>query len=170
MKRLPWLLLLVVLPTLAQQSGVWRWVDEQGVTHFSDRPRPEAEQVEVKPANIFQAPRIAENRGSRQVAGGADDGPLYTLVKVVTPEDQSVVWGLQTEVVVEVETEPTLDIGAGHRLRILLNDVEQTGSTVSNFTRGSQYIRAVVEDLEGRVLGTSDPIEIFVRAATTLPN
>lgn len=169
MRTLPWLLLLLVLPTLAQPSGVWRWVDEHGVTHFSDRPRPEAEQVEVQPANIFQAPRIVEDRGSRQGTVRAESGPLYTLVKVVTPEDQSVVWGLQTEVVVEVETEPKLDIGAGHRLRILLNDVEQTGSTVSNFTRGSQRIRAVVKDLDGRVLGTSDPVEIFVRQATVRP-
>ena len=40
--RLAWLLLCLALPLQAGQT-VYRWVDAQGVVHYSDQPQPGGE-------------------------------------------------------------------------------------------------------------------------------
>ncbi len=50
MIRRGWILLLL-LPCLATAQGLYRWTDEQGRVHFSDRPRegdPAVEELQIK--------------------------------------------------------------------------------------------------------------------------
>ena len=50
MIRTGWMLLLL-LPCLATAQGLYRWTDEQGRVHFSDRPRegdPAVEELQIK--------------------------------------------------------------------------------------------------------------------------
>lgn len=50
MTRTGWILLLL-LPCLASAQGLYRWTDEQGRVHFSDRPREgdaAVEEVQIK--------------------------------------------------------------------------------------------------------------------------
>lgn len=51
MRRCPLVLLLALLAGPAQ-AEIYRWVDEQGRTHFSQRPQPGSERVVVKPQVI----------------------------------------------------------------------------------------------------------------------
>jgi len=48
MAFVPVLLILLCLPAAAS-GQIYRWVDEQGQVHFEARPRPGAEQIEVRP-------------------------------------------------------------------------------------------------------------------------
>jgi hypothetical protein len=53
MMRAVALAMLLVLPLLAAGQAMYKWVDERGVTHFSDDPPPDgkgATKMEVKPA------------------------------------------------------------------------------------------------------------------------
>jgi len=55
-------LLLFFLLSNAAAQGVYRWVDENGVTHFGDSPRsPQAEVIEVKELSKTGSPSSAEN-------------------------------------------------------------------------------------------------------------
>src|SRR5215207_5500773 len=40
----------------ASASDVWKWVDDKGVTHYSDQPVPGATKIEVRAGNIAQGP------------------------------------------------------------------------------------------------------------------
>ena len=51
----PVLLLLVLLPLFAAAEGMYKWVDEKGVTHYSESPPPDdakgkkATKIDIKP-------------------------------------------------------------------------------------------------------------------------
>jgi hypothetical protein len=53
-------LALLLLPCLAGAQSIYKWVDERGVTHFSENPPPDgkaATKVEVKPTTGPEKPR-----------------------------------------------------------------------------------------------------------------
>jgi hypothetical protein len=53
------ILALLLLPGLAAAQAIYKWVDERGVTHFSESPPPDgkATKVEVKPPTGPEKPR-----------------------------------------------------------------------------------------------------------------
>jgi len=61
MRGLP-LLALVLLPLCASAEGLYKWVDEKGVTHYSESPPPDsskakkATKVEIRSQGPAQAP------------------------------------------------------------------------------------------------------------------
>ena len=64
MIRSGWILLLLLLPCLATAQGLYRWTDEQGRVHFSDRPREgnnDAEELQVK-----QQPLLGQDDAVKQ--------------------------------------------------------------------------------------------------------
>lgn len=97
--------LLAVCVPLAAQDVAYRWVDEEGVTHFSDRPPPEAVRPEVLEIPDYKPPEgpvfsyvamlerlealereVAENRQSRQPSQGpVVIQPVHTVERVATP-------------------------------------------------------------------------------------
>ena len=48
---------IVLAPALASTT-VYRWVDEQGIVHFSDQPHPGAQKMRVEDAPTFKAPPV----------------------------------------------------------------------------------------------------------------
>ncbi|MHB0817353.1 DUF4124 domain-containing protein [Stutzerimonas stutzeri] len=57
------LLLVLFLPSLTM-AQIYRWVDSQGNVHFEARPRPGAEQVEVRP-QVIERDEATRNREAR---------------------------------------------------------------------------------------------------------
>lgn len=56
-------------PALADAPGsatVYRWVDSQGVVHYSDRPQPSAERLRIPPAQTFHDLPAAVRRARGQ--------------------------------------------------------------------------------------------------------
>ena len=45
--------------TVATAATVYKWVDENGVTHFSDQPHENAQKVELKAPQTFTAPKTS---------------------------------------------------------------------------------------------------------------
>ena len=63
MNRKEWILLML-LPCLASAQGLYRWTDEQGRVHFSDRPREGDATVEEM--QIKQQPLIGQDEAVQE--------------------------------------------------------------------------------------------------------
>lgn len=48
--------LLAALTSQPSRAEIYKWVDKDGVTHYSDRPAPGATEITVAPAQTYQAP------------------------------------------------------------------------------------------------------------------
>jgi hypothetical protein len=58
MRGLP-LLLLLTLSASASSATIYKWVDANGVTHFSDQPNPKAEKLTISGAQTYGAQAAA---------------------------------------------------------------------------------------------------------------
>jgi hypothetical protein len=58
MRGLPLLLILGVCAS-ASSATVYKWVDDNGVTHFSDQPNPKAEKLQISGAQTYQSQSAA---------------------------------------------------------------------------------------------------------------
>ena len=47
-------LTLWLLSGVAMAATVYKWVDAQGVTHYSDQPHPQAQEINVQPQNLVR--------------------------------------------------------------------------------------------------------------------
>jgi len=170
--RWMWMALLL---TLALQSAsakeMWRWVDERGVVHFSDRPQPGAERVELAPAQSYTPPPVttADDRDAGPETPRQDTGS-YSQLAIVSPEEGEMLWNIRGELSVRLRMEPALR--EGHRLQVYLDeqrveDVPQaTQFTLNEVYRGEHRLRASIEDERGRELVSSGTVVFYVQQAS----
>lgn len=152
-------------PALAQE--VYRWVDENGVVHYSDRPIEGAEQVDMAPLQTYtdRTPRGPSSFYPDQPA----TAPLfeYSALNFVTPEPGGAVWATGGILTVVVELRPALRAVDRVQLEVdgMLVNSAPAGSNeieVTGLNRGPHTLRAIVVDPQGRQLVVSEPIEFNV--------
>lgn len=173
------LLLLVCLlgGAAAGATEVYRWVDSDGVVHYSDRPQEGAERVQLPRAQTFSAPpvqtrsRAAAGDGEQESDGAAATG--YQQLEIVTPGQEEVLWNIGGQLEVSMRLEPSLQ--TGDRVSLYLDDqaVEVArGSLQAQLTdvnRGVHVLRAEVRNQAGKVLIKSQP-RTFVVQHTSIQN
>lgn len=167
-----WILIVLLgfYATAATASEMWRWVDERGVVHFSDRPHPGAERVDLQPAQTFTAPVIPERAPAEATAAEEPRRPAasYSRLSIVAPAAGETLWNIGGELGVQLAMEPQL--GSGHQLRMFLNgepvDGVPQGPTqfnISNVFRGENTLRASIVDAQGRELAASGAVVFYVQ-------
>lgn len=173
-------LCLVLFPAVAQGTKTYRWVDENGVVHFSDSPRPgvsdpEADVIEIPRANVVRSrtPRTAAPAAAPQPADNRDDDTQsessgYRSLRIVSPGNGDTLWNIGGRLEVSVQTEPRLR--ANHGIVIIMDGklatptpVAGTTASLSEVWRGEHRISAIVRGADGRDLITSAPITIYVQ-------
>ena len=85
------LLILLVFTTVTASAQVYRRIGPDGQVYFSDRPGPDAEQVNITPAPAVRLPPVsgqADSAGqpeSGDTEPEGDTAPLYTEFTIVSP-------------------------------------------------------------------------------------
>lgn len=173
--RWMWIVLLLVMSAGAVASEMWRWVDANGIVHYSDRPHPGAERVELGSVQSFTAPVIPPSRREEPQQEG-EPAPLYSRLSIVSPSEGETLWNIGGELNVQIAVEPRL--ASGHQLRIFLDDsqVEGVPQGATQFTlgevfRGERRLRASIVDARGRELVSSETITFYIQQTSVLnPN
>jgi hypothetical protein len=153
----------------AASQEIYRWVDRDGVVHYSDSPdSPDAKLIDVIEPNAYEAEDAARAAG----AGGGSFEPeelpeiaSYDSLSIVAPEPDQVFFGADAVVNVQAELEGTL--GSGHSVVFILNGVHKPSSGLSTsyagLARGSYSLRASILDSDGNAVITSPQVEFHVR-------
>jgi Domain of unknown function (DUF4124) len=146
--------MLVVLS--AGAAEMWRWKDADGVMHYSDRPVPGAERIDVRSSQKSTGeftPNAPEPVAPLETAA-----TRYTRCAVASPVNDQVFNAVRT-VAVSLAIEPGLS--SDHQLQVILNGSPYTGwpkdalsHTLENMNRGSYTLSARVLDENGRALCT----------------
>jgi hypothetical protein len=159
-------------------ATAWTWVDAQGRRHFSDRPVPGAEQIELAGAQGFSRPSVSTPRPAAATPAAQAQTPAgrpYSVFNVVAPSQQQTLWNIEGTLNVQVELEPSLQ--AGHRLDVFLDGQRVAINATSNqFTvpevfRGLHTMQAVVVDTNGTEVLRSLAVTFMVQQTSLLnPN
>ncbi len=173
-------LLLVPLlssPTLPA-SEIYKWVDPQGVTHFSDHPpaNRKAEKLDIKPSDISVMRSASKGNVSQPAAPEpkAGDKSPYKSVKITSPANDQAVRANDGVVKIECQVTPALDTRRHHKLRFII-DGKPLGSvgttcdlTLNAVDRGTHSVAVEVIDKQGKTLLRSATHTFHVKRVSAL--
>jgi hypothetical protein len=164
--------LLVAGVAMAQ---AYRWVDENGVVHYSDRPEAGAEQIVLPEPNTINVPRREAPR--RQAAAGteaAGDGeeasePVnYSLLEITSPKSEETLWNIEGVLNVSLNVQPALQ--PGHQVRVYFDGEPQivsgTSFQIDEVWRGVHNIQVEILDSTGKMLIRSRTNRFYVQRNT----
>jgi hypothetical protein len=173
MRTALFLLAFLAIPTFAAQT-VWKWVDERGVTHYSDRPLPGATRVEL--ATHTRAPAQPETQpsapptddSSSQSSESDDAAEPYQDFEIWKPAEGESIVNTGGQVTVNVRIDP--EVQQGHTLSLYLDGrlVEgfpgnATSYDLTNVPRGAHRLIAVINDARGQRVQETPSVNFMVR-------
>jgi hypothetical protein len=162
--------LMSLVCTVAISATVYRWVDENGVTHYSDQPHENAEKVHVaapqtykatplppSPASQSAQPQAAADTYQCQVTAPANDDTLPNTYSVnasaqVSPSPRN---GDQAFLLMDGARVPNFPAMGG-------------SVTLSNIDRGQHTLQAIVQDASGKLLCQSANVTFTVLQPSVL--
>src|SRR5688572_29905413 len=139
------LLVLLLLASAASASeSVWRWVDSDGVTHYSDRPVPGATKIELRSSNqINTAGPTPSSASETQPEPAVVE--TYRAFEVSTPIPEQAIINTGGQVSIALRLDPALR--PGHTVSVLLDGQPVSGSpgsalqyTAADVPRGEHTI------------------------------
>lgn len=156
-------LLLLGQPAMAE---VYTYIDSEGNRVFTDRPKGNAEKVEIAPTNGMNQ---ATPPTVRVPVPEAAPAPVaaYQMLRVLIPEpDATVQEGSSGDLIVTLTSDPALM--DGHNYRVVLDgNIAGTGRSpvfpLSNLDRGTHQLAAEIVDEQGRIVERtpSQPVHII---------
>jgi hypothetical protein len=168
--------ILIIAGLLAATSVLaeaYKWVDEDGVTHYSDVPREGAEIIELSEytrttgARLYRAP--PQSAAQRDTAPADADEPFkYESLSVTSPGPEETLWNIEGVLSVSLALSPGLQ--SGHQLRVYFDGqprlVSGTSFQIEEVWRGVHNIQAEVIDSTGRLMVRSRTNRFYVQQST----
>jgi hypothetical protein len=175
MRTLVFTLMSIVCSLALAGVTVYRWVDEQGIVHYSDQPHANAEKVHVNAAQTYK-PAVPDTTpaGGGGQSSGAAPAP-YRGCAIVQPQDDQTFANIDSLSVV-VQTDPPLHSGDKVYVTVdgqAVNGGAPTGSqfVLSPVDRGTHTAQAQVKDAGGGVQCQTPPVTFHVQQNSILnPN
>ncbi|MGE5027370.1 MAG: DUF4124 domain-containing protein [Betaproteobacteria bacterium] len=168
MMRLLFAFLVCLVLPLEAWGQIYRWVDEQGRTVYSDIPKPGAERVELPPLPAFSPP--AQSKPAEKPAEPA--ARAYTVLAIDQPDNEETIHDNNGMLGVALTLAPPLQTGRDHRIRIFLDgealpDTQtSTHFSLTEINRGGHTLQAAVVDRSGQPLITSAPVTFYMWRAS----
>lgn len=167
MRTALYVLLALAAPAFAGQT-VYKWVDEKGVTHFSDQPVAGAEKMELGGG----AKRSSESAPTYSPPAQQDQpvqkGPAYARFVVESPQQDEAI--INTGGAVRVRLASTPGIGGGDVVALYLDGAPVTDFNPNSMThefanmpRGTHTLKAVVSTAQGKLLQETPDVTFHVR-------
>jgi hypothetical protein len=159
------LLALAAVPAFAGQT-VWKWVDEKGVTHFSDSPVAGATKMELN-----SAPSSSSEPAPAYTPSPATErprGPAYSRLAVESPQQDESIINTGGKVTVRLAATPAL--AHNHVVTLYMDGARVEGfpPTAMAFDlpevpRGSHTLKFSVSTQQGELIQESPATTFHVR-------
>ena len=163
--------LMSVASAVALSATVYKWVDENGVTHYSDQPHENAEKVQIKQPQTYSAGPLPAASRTSQASRPQQPANTYTCQVVQPTNDQS--FPNTTSVTVAAQFSPLPRGGdqvvSATRRYPVANFPQGGGSiTLDPIDRGQHSLQAVVQDSTGKMLCQSTSVSFTVLQPSVL--
>lgn len=164
----------LLLCAAAAHAQVYKWVDEDGVVHYSDQPVPGAELVTLpKRSSSNSVPATRQRSTEPRSAAAAATAPAsktpetvsYTALSVTAPVAEETLWNIGGVLNVSLALQPALQ--PGHRLRLYFDgeprEIRSLNFQLEEVWRGEHNLQAEVLDETGKTLIRSQPMRFYVQ-------
>lgn len=148
-------------------TTLYRWVDAQGVIHFSDTPQPGAEKIQVAPAQTFPSTGVPRTEALPQ-----SQASVYQACDISQPTAGQAFYAPEV-VAIAVRVVPDLREGDQVGVTVDGHALESTQGSVLDFElpmpdRGAHTLQAVVRDASGHTVCSSGSVTFYVQRPSLL--
>ncbi|MDH3746937.1 MAG: DUF4124 domain-containing protein [Gammaproteobacteria bacterium] len=168
MDKRPILLLASLFAASTVMAEAYRWVDADGVVHYSDRPEEGAERIDLPESNIVRVRRYAQPAEAANAAAEPAGEIRYESIAVAAPAAEETLWNIEGVLNVNIALSPALQ--PGHQLRVYFDGEQRTVSGTSfqieEVHRGVHNLQAEVVDETGQLKIRSQPNRFYVQQNT----
>lgn len=164
------LALFIALLAGAALAQAYRWVDEDGVVHYSDVPHEGAEQIQLPEASERRARSTPSPvREAAAASDGSQPAPEKTFsyddIEIVAPAPEETLWNIEGVLNVALRVTPALR--PQDEVRVYF-DGEQRSVTGTSFQlqevyRGVHNIQAEIVDPTGKLMARSPTNRFYVQ-------
>lgn len=162
---------IAILAASAVMAQAYRWVDENGVVHFSDRPQQGAERIELPSDNARPRPvpaaRSVAPRGNQQNESEPEPAApfRYETLIIAAPAAEETLWNIEGVLSVALDLRPGLQ--PGHQIRVYLNGeqrmVSGTSFQIDEVYRGVHNLQVEIVNETGQLMIRSLPNRFYVQ-------
>jgi len=144
-------------------TTVYRWVDAQGVVHYSDQPHPNAQKLEIRGAQTFSSLPVPQTPATSPAEETQPSSTApYDSCAIAQPTDQQMLMNAHQATAV-VQTSPGLR--PGDEVRLFVDGKQLPGSGTS-YTfpvyRGQHSVQAVIQDSTGQIVCETSTVTFYV--------
>ena len=172
MDKRPIFLIIALLLASTALAQAYRWVDEDGVVHYGDRPPPDAETpaeaIVLPEANVTSvrkyerpAQESSSNGGANETAGAF----RYESLEVASPSAEETLWNIEGVLDVSLDLRPAIQ--RGHKVRVYFDGEErvlvETRFSIDEVYRGVHNIQAEIIDETGKLMIRSQTNRFYVQ-------
>ena len=169
----PIFILLALLVATGAFAEAYTWTDEDGIVHYSDRPHPGAERIELGKSSATRprpTTRPAATTPSPGPAGEQDAPPTtgYESLEIASPAAEETLWNIEATLNVTLALTPELK--PGHQVRVYFDGIPRmvggTSFQLQEVYRGVHNLQAEVIDGTGKLIIRSRPSRFYVQQNT----
>ena len=150
-------------------AQAYKWTDEDGVVHFSDRPQEGAEEIVLPEAPRRPAPPPRTASSTAEDAEGTAPAEAavfrYESLTIGSPLAEETLWNIEGVLNVTLNLQPALQ--PGHRIRVFFDGqprfVNRTSFQIDQVYRGVHNIQAEIVDESGNMMIRSMPNRFYVQ-------
>jgi hypothetical protein len=168
MDKRPILLLVGLFVSTALFAQAYRWVDDQGVVHYSDRPQPGAERIHLPKSSSPRQSTRSRSAAAQDTpsTAAAPEAPFrYESLSQASPAPEETLWNIEGTLNVSLALQPALQ--PGHQLHVYFDGeprvVTGTSFTLQEVYRGAHTLQAEVRDETGKLMIRSDASRFYVQ-------
>jgi Domain of unknown function (DUF4124) len=152
--------------TVAVAATVYKWVDENGVVHYSDQPHENAEKVQLKAPQTYTAPKTPAGPPQAPRQAASKPASAYQSCAISEPANDQVFPNTDT-VTAGVTVQPA--VRPGDTAVVTLDGQRVPGVpasggqfTISPVDRGTHSIQMTIQDSSGATVCTSPAVTFHV--------
>jgi len=149
-------------------AQAYKWTDEDGVVHFSDRPQEGAERIQLPSDGRRPPPPPRTVSSAAATAGAAPEEAAvfrYESLTIGSPLAEETLWNIEGVLNVTLNLQPALQ--AGHRIRVFFDGtpqyVNRTSFQIEDVFRGVHNIQAEILDESDTMMIRSMPNRFYVQ-------
>jgi len=161
-------LLSFLFTSISAHSEMYKWVDEDGNTHYSDiQPFKNAGEHISPDLNTTPAVNIPKPQVTAEGSTSTKE-TVYKLFKVASPSNNATIRDNQGNFSIGLEIQPALNTKQGHYINVLLdnkithNKLTSLSAQFSNIDRGTHQVSAVIKNKRGKTLLRTENISIHL--------
>jgi len=178
METRPIFVLLALLVAAGAVAEAYKWTDTEGVVHYSDRPEPGAELIDLgeSRSSARQKPTTRPGPTTRAADTSNNDVPDepqstgYQSIEIASPAAEETLWNIAGTLNVTISLTP--ELRPGHQVRVYFDGEPQMVSGASfqlqEVYRGVHNLQAEIIDETGKLIIRSRPSRFYVQQNSIL--